>query len=220
MRQLHVVGKHEKFVASGLYRVYAGETPTGLEEHWSVHETGGGAQFIRVDVDGRNFDGTSCLMEALLTPDNRFERIDLHFYEHSQPLKSSYVLFDDHIDILYTAEGTLNEQSVTLPAGYSVFTRSRIINGFALAAQQEGEATFFMPSAGSGYTVTAVTLTRLGEKMATVAGHNSIPVQGYRGPNETVFWLDGYRVLVFEESVAGKALLTRYARRPEPKHHV
>jgi hypothetical protein len=59
--------QHEKFVASGLYRCYQDGHYAGLEEQWSIHEVGG-AQFIRIDLDGRQADGRSELYEILRVP--------------------------------------------------------------------------------------------------------------------------------------------------------
>ena len=117
MRRLHVVGQHEKFVASGVYKVYAGDEPTGLIESWSIHEVGASAQFIRVDVDGRDFDGCSKLMEALLNPDGRFERVDEQLYgaQAPDPVKTSYTFFDDRVEILRLEKNDQSESTVELP---------------------------------------------------------------------------------------------------------
>ena len=48
MRRLHATGPRERHVAGGEYRL-----PDGGREHWSIHEVGEGAHFVRVDRDGR-----------------------------------------------------------------------------------------------------------------------------------------------------------------------
>ena len=75
MRRLHATGLRERFVASGVY-----VQPDGLREHWSAHEVGAGALFLRVDVDGRASGGGSLLQEALRNAEGYFERIDQQLY--------------------------------------------------------------------------------------------------------------------------------------------
>lgn len=81
MRRLHPVSLREKFVASGTYHFYdSTDRLLPYEEHWSVHEVGEGAHFIRMDYDGRAENGPSVLMEALRTPDGAIERCDVRAY--------------------------------------------------------------------------------------------------------------------------------------------
>ena len=75
MRRLHATGRRERFVASGVY--HGGD---GLREYWSIHEVGSGAQFIRVDRDGRNCGRRSLLQEALRNANGDLERVDQQLY--------------------------------------------------------------------------------------------------------------------------------------------
>ncbi|MEO0565633.1 MAG: hypothetical protein AAF125_26230, partial [Chloroflexota bacterium] len=68
MRHLHPIAAHEVLVASGTYRHFNNNEPTGLLEHWAIHELPDGAWFIRVDRDGRAFDGRSEFIEAWRSP--------------------------------------------------------------------------------------------------------------------------------------------------------
>ena len=75
MRRLHATGRRERFVASGVY-----QTGEGLRESWSIHEVGSGAQFIRVDRDGRGCGRRSLLQEALRNANGTLERVDQQLY--------------------------------------------------------------------------------------------------------------------------------------------
>jgi len=83
MRRLHATGRRERFVASGVY--HAGD---GLREYWSIHEVGGGAQFIRVDRDGRACGRRSLLQEALRNAKGNLERVDQQLYGLSGHLEA------------------------------------------------------------------------------------------------------------------------------------
>lgn len=226
MRRLHVVGKHEKFVASGMYWIYAGDEPTGLVEHWSIHEVGG-AQFIRVDVDGRDFDGSSTLMEALRTPDGQFERVDVYFYEasRSQPVKVSYTFFEEHIEIVRPMNSGVCDESIEMPRNYGVWMNSSIMQGFtvAQAARHNHPVPLFRSMIEDGeltYSTTAVLhLTPLGDEQIQVAGRE-INVTGYSWNENAAMWLDQHQILVKSTAPSTQMLLAQYARRPEPKTDV
>jgi hypothetical protein len=225
MRRLHVVGQHEKFVASGVYRVLAGDEPTGLVEHWSIHEVGDGAQFIRVDIDGREFDGGSTLMEALLNPDGHFERVDEHLYEGQShdPIKTSYTFFDNRVEILRTVKNDLYEKAVELPSGYGAIVESQVLTGFAvvLAVRNEDETPMFSlrhSNAEINWTIHAIKPQYVGQKIMGVS-KQEVSVTGYRWGNEITIWQDQHGVTVSADTAESKTVLTQYARRPEPKLH-
>ena len=225
MRRLHVVGKHEKFVASGVYKVYAGDQPTGLIEYWSIHEVGDGAQFVRVDVDGRDFDGNSTLLEALLNPDGHFERVDAHSYDTgaSHPAKVSFTFFADRVEILQTVENDVREMAVDLPLGYHPVIDSRLLTGLAIANPDLHDVTtsYFLPVLKKPvltWTIVDIELQALGDREIQVAGRD-IAVSGYGWDSDMTVWIDRDGVAVQIETLSENALLTQYGRRPEPKPH-
>ena len=225
MRRLHVVGKHEKFVASGVYKVYAGDQPTGLIERWSIHEVGDGAQFVRVDVDGRDFDGNSTLLEALLNPDGRFERVDAHSYDAaaSHPAKVSFTFFVDRVEILQATENDVREMVVNLPLGYRAVIDSRLLTGLAIASLDRHEVStpYFLPVLEKSvliWTIVDIKLQALGHREIQVAGRG-IEVSGYGWGSDMTVWLDRDGVAIQIETLSENALLTQYGRRPEPKNH-
>jgi hypothetical protein len=225
MRRLHVVGKHEKFVASGVYKVFAGDNPTGLVEHWSIHEVGHGAQFIRVDVDGRDFDGDSALMEALLNPDGRFERVDMRLYDKQgrDQIKTSYTFFDNRVEIFLTVKNDVRETIVELPAGYAAFVGSRILAGRAvdLVVRSEDETQIFFPRYSDSeikWSIRPIKPRSVGQKVLTVS-KREIEVIGYRWSDDMTIWQDQYGITISADTAESKTLLTQYARRPEPKSH-
>jgi hypothetical protein len=226
MRRLHVVGKQEKFIASGIYRTYAGGEVTGLAEHWSIHEVGDGAQFIRVDVDGRVYDGSSRLIEALRTPEGQFERVDEHIYHEnsSQPIKLSYTLFDEYVEVLQSTGKGLQDNRVDMPSDYGVWLMSDLLMGFTIAhaALQQYPILLFHPYFEDDELIYSTTgqlnLTQIDEKMLQVSGRE-INVTGFKWNYNIEAWLDRHDILMVSKVSDVETVLTRYARRPEPKRN-
>ena len=226
MRRLHVVGKQEKFVASGMYRTFAGGEATGRIEHWSIHEVGESAQFIRVDVDGRDYDGSSRLIEALRRPEGRFERVDEQIYHKnsSQPLKLSYTFFDEYIEVLQSTDKGLQDNRVDMPSDYGIWMMSELLMGFTVA--QAVVQQFPIPLFHSYFeddewiysTTGQLNLTQIGEKILQVSGRE-IDVIGYTWNNNIEAWLDQHDILMMSKVPDVETLLTHYARRPEPKRN-
>lgn len=213
MRRLHVVGKQEKFVASGVYRVYADDEPTGLVEHWSIHEVGDGAQFIRVDIDGRDVDGGSTLMEALLNPDGAFERVDRHDYQQhsSKPGKMSYTFFADYVELV---SGVADSERLSLAQGYAAVAASLILMGFALVGAQNRifptMSSDICPDGHWDYQ---------GQERLSMSGHD-IDTRHYACSQTSAVWLDEYDVLMCLVTGQKRMILTQYGRRPELKPNV
>lgn len=104
MRRLHPVSLREKFIASGTYHFYdSSDVLLPYAEHWSVHEVGEGAEFIRVDHDGRAHNGSSILIEALRSPDGRVVRFDLRAYggedDAVKLARASYIAGDFSVQV-------------------------------------------------------------------------------------------------------------------------
>lgn len=218
MRRLHTVAKHEKFVASGLYTCFESGSANGLREQWSMHEIGG-AQFIRVDVDGRDYDGYSILAEALMNPAGGFERIDQHHYAqaNSKPRKMHYTFFDDHVELVSTLGEQRFEDRVTMPAGFGLLSSSWLLTG--LMIRQAGKITLLRVDV----QVDHFQWSRV-EAEANLLGLETIDIGGqefaascYQWRQETTVCVDPYGVLLRAETPGTHVRLSHYARRPEHK---
>lgn len=81
MRYLHNLTPHEKLIAQGTYTHFHGEEPSGIVEHWSIHQQPDKSLFMRVDWDGRAAHRESVLIEAWINSDNqKIERFDIRAF--------------------------------------------------------------------------------------------------------------------------------------------
>ena len=222
MRRLHTVGKHEKFVASGVYKHVELGVATGLREHWSIHDVGG-AQFIRVDVDGRDYDGRSILIETLRNPAGQFERVDEHHYSPAaaKPQKISHTFFDDHVELIGLLDNQRIEETVMMPAGYGLFSHSWLLTGMTIqhTLQQTGTIMLLrldMQTASFAWTRVEAAVESLGQKSIQI-GERDVTAQCYRWQNNMIACVDPFGVILCAETPAAQIVLTQYARRPEPK---
>lgn len=243
MRTLHPVGIQEKFVASGVYVHYQGGQPTKTREHWSIHELPDGAQLIRVDDDWREKDGSSVLIEGWLNPSTQLERFDIHAFgghkDAIKELRATFVIHDNVLDVGRSVDGGERQYlELTLPPEYVFAPRSVFFSGFEmrqLAAKWGNEITVisylpsFLDEQSSFRPVTFKQSAVMAEQEAIEVSGKTYEAFRYEQPNPseggtTLSWLDTHGVLLkFTSGEAGKvershgAVLTRYARRPEPK---
>lgn len=237
MRRLHVVGKHEIFLASGVYACLRHDEPAGMQEHWSMHDVDG-AHFIRVDRDGRDDDGRSVLYEALYNPDGQLERIDLRAYGSAtdpvQQVKASYIFYNDHAEIVRVVNRERAfEEAVALPQPFTVAAAVDIFTGYTLHAQADAPDTplprlNIVPLFDDVDGAFHVVMERAGP-LAMQIQPARIEIAG-RAVDATLYtyetaigtarmWVDAYKILLRREQGDHVTQLTRYARRPAPKHH-
>lgn len=229
MRRLHAVGQHEKFVASGFYEFEQAGAKIGLIEYWSIHEVGG-ANFIRVDVDGRAYDGRSRLYEALLNPDGRFERVDVRAYGSAEDVvkevRASYTFFDEQVDIVRVVNRNARfEETVVMPSGYLAYFGSKLLYGAMVphSSINRLQVRKFTPDynfadpqfAFAGRELAAESYQFVDEEQIKV-GHAAYSARLYRSSCANV-WLDEHNILLCEQSASQTVALTQYARRPELK---
>ncbi|MBZ0299239.1 MAG: hypothetical protein K8J31_05855 [Anaerolineae bacterium] len=235
MRRLHQVGKHEKFVASGIYAQLQQDTPTGLVESWSIHDIGG-AQFVRVDRDGRLTDGRSILGEFLRTPEGRIERVDMQAYggpgDATRLIRMSYIFYEARVEVIRIVNhGQRSETEVALLPGFGIEVSFSILTGFMIAqaaSQKADSLPIFAPvdifTDPGDYTGAVRQVARpclQGEDVLDIAG-KLFPVYRYQwaveaGGQVATFWLDAQDTLLRSQTDdADTMVLTQYARRPEP----
>jgi hypothetical protein len=235
MRQIHPVGFHEKFVASGVYRYYEHGNPRDIHEYWTIHELPDGGQLIRVDF-------AELLIEAWVSPiqeGGRVERVDLHFSRNpsgqvKEQGKASFVFESDRVQLGYTMENKARQfEEFSLPSDYvvSVFSSSLFL-GLELAnlAKAKGDRIPIctcainypgIPTEELTFNVHIYYLPPItGEKGSiNVVGHAIDASRYITGSNPPMYnWVDEHGILLRAESFNGitHTELTQYARRPEP----
>jgi len=137
----------ETFVASGTY-VYRrdGEILKGSEQ-FTIHEQPDGGQFIRIDYDWREMDGTSQLVEALTDPSKAllYSRVVAQLQASSRTKRETYDFYPDKVLIGITGGGGKRldlEQPLT--AGYvPLFLKTALIGLTVLHWPADGTASVF-----------------------------------------------------------------------------
>lgn len=234
MRRLHVVGKHERFVASGVYHHYQNGQQNGLVEYWSIHEIGG-AQFIRIDRDGRMDDGRSVLYEALRSPEGGIERVDVRAYGNSTDLirhvNASCIFFDDRVEIIRVVNSNERfEDEVIVPPGYVIDMQASILRGFTTRQREKAAARpvvafaldydfsdvseTFKGAAREICQMEVIDTTSINIAGRPVEAHTYQSVDCRDTPVQIL--LDRWDVLLAQRDPQLMITLTQYARRPEP----
>ncbi len=234
MRRLHPIGKQEQFVASGVYKHFSGEVATGLIEYWSIHEVGG-AQFIRVDVDGREANGRSVLYEALRSPEGQIERVDLRAYGNAADevklVKASYTFFEEWIEIIRIVNSIIRfEEEVLTPSGIVIAMQAAVFSGLTISqrtALDDKPVLAFSPvydffnlqRAFSGTAAETYPVRPIGSTEFAVAGR-LIAARIHESPEngEQVhrIVLDGDDIVLEHTGPTKTIRLMQYARRPQP----
>jgi hypothetical protein len=242
MRQIHPVGFQEKFVASGMYAHYRDDKPSGLVEHWTIHELPDQSQLVRVDWDGRDDEihRDTMLLETLYSadpPGEKLERLEVHAFGATayevkvvniKTIKASYIFFEDHVQVIRVLDnqpplvGDLewSPEWVVHPPG------TRLLMGFAIAryALQPGTKvkTFFYEPHYKDNTAFAgdfcEEIVRFVDEEALIIAGKIYPARKYEWLTpDSLVWLDEHNVLLRHKSlwVDGDVILTQYARRPE-----
>ncbi|RMG84737.1 MAG: hypothetical protein D6712_10770 [Chloroflexi bacterium] len=106
MRYIHVVGPHEQFWAGGRYVHYIPDGSETYIEQWAIHRLPDDAFLIRVDRDGRQYDGHSILLEAWRSPDaegGEIVRFDIHAFGQARDkvrqVRATYQVVDEMLHI-------------------------------------------------------------------------------------------------------------------------
>ncbi len=215
MRRLHTTGRRERFVASGVYHTWG-----GLQEHWSVHEVGGGAHFIRVDRDGRGYGRRSLLQEALRNANGGLERVDQQLYGlNGQPVaRLRCTRFQNAVEL--DLEGKADHCSTALPdeGGCLLLMPGILLTGMALsraAGIQRPVDTLVISQVGDGFAWERRTLdARCGSPVPAEkdAGNQMARACNWGGCDRT-FWLDAHDITLRLEDETGCIKLNRYSRR-------
>ncbi len=215
MRRLHATGLRERFVASGVYA-----QPDGLREHWSAHEVGAGALFLRVDRDGRAAGGPSLLQEALRNADGCFERIDQQFYaaDGRPGVRLRCTRFAGHVELSHEDVDCLREEHIDMGPNYVLIPSGILLAGMALARAQRMNqplALLRMKLAANSFAwEQSYAISNCEEHGLMQVGGRALAARrcGWNDSPQT-FWLDAHDVALCSETAGQSFRLTRYSRR-------
>lgn len=236
MRYLHPVTMKERFIASGTYVHYHDGNRTGSVEHWNIHQHPDGAQFIRVDDDWREKDGSSVLLEAWRSPASeggRIERVDVSAFGPKKAdvkrVQATYTVIDSFLEVGRSIDDSERQQfEMELPFGYVLSPENLVFAGYEAShlAIQRGEPapvvsyvpTFANASMAFRPTMYHQSVKFIAEETVTIA-EKSYPVRRFeqtdpRTKAALTLWLDKHDMLLRYESDDGKhrAELTEYSR--------
>lgn len=209
MRYLHHVSANEKFVASGVYQQYQGETLTKYQEAWSMHQVGDGAQLIRIDQDARYTGAWSRLAEILVSPDERIERVNILFAQSGteatyKRMKTDYVFLDDYVQIarrIDDGEPEYTEIEIVSPVFVRLLDFSLMWGTSLLksTAGQTAELPVFVPFHKPGLPPGQVVKGQLPEIESSTPetlqiGRKMVQSVRYQTKGNRVIWLDEYGI--------------------------
>lgn len=215
MRRLHATGPRERFLASGVY-----QQPDGLLEHWSIHNVGHGAWFVRVDRDGRAAGQCSLLQEALRNAEGFFERVDqqLHGPDGRPVSRLRCTRYARSVELSLVDRSGQNETGIDLGTDFLIVPSGSLLSGMALAratqmAQpvsllrviQAGEQLLWRSCSATVKCPTSASVSVDGRPLPARAC-------GWSSSAERV-WLDRHDVALRLDDGARCIRLSRYARR-------
>ncbi len=238
MRYLHPVAVHEVFVGRGTYRYYANEAPTGLVEHWMIHELPDGAWFMRVDKDGRYTDGRSELIEAWRSPEGHIERFDIRAFgaqaDPYQQVRATYTIEEGnllHVGRSFDG-GSQQQGTFEIPTDHVVQPGSYLFFGYALPAIVERAPLMMVsrfgftddPASSFNVGMTTPSLTYYDEGEVTVDGKPTLArhylaaasadVDGQRQTQHHHYYIDRHNIFLKHAAPGMRVQLERYAHRP------
>lgn len=238
MRYLHPVTMKERFIASGTYTHYKDDVPTGSVEQWSIHELPDGAQFLRVDDDWRELDGSSVLLEGWRSPPaegGRLERVDIAAFgpkdSEIKKVRATYTVLEDYLEVGRTVDDADRENmAVELPFGYVFAPESLLFAGsevehLALNPGKDVPVVSYIPTflnASLAFRPTIFYQSAIFEADETIMlGKTAYQVRRYRQTDPrtqtaSTIWLDEHDMLLQFKSADAQhhAILTEYSRRP------
>ena len=123
MRYLHPVQAHERYLSSGSYRFHKDGERLRKNETWTVHGHPDGETFVRVDMDAREEEGKSILLEALQSVRGEIVRFDVRYENENfeggvRTLRATYQLMSGRLQVGFSMNGAERLYAeVALPAG-------------------------------------------------------------------------------------------------------
>lgn len=228
MRHLHPVAANEVFVASGVYQQFLRGTKVDWQESWNIHELGGAGKLIRIDQDGRFYDGRSTLAEILMNEDGRVERLNIRIEQSGESadyrsMQTDYIFLDQYAQVSRQIDGgERTYEEIPLPD--EVFVRLLDFNlmwGIALNRSIEPGANalqIFVPFSKPGIPVGQVLQGMLPEVSSVqdeMLPNTEIAAKRFETGGRRAIWLDHHRIpLRIDQSNTNTIyLLSNYAHR-------
>ena len=215
MRRLHATGLRER-----LWPAVSTRSRKGLLEHWSAHEVGAGALFLRVDRDGRAAGGPSLLQEALRNADGNFERIDQQHYDAGgRPgARLRCTRFAGHVELSLENVDCPRDEQIDMGTDYVLIPPGILLAGMALARArrlQQPVALLRMTLDADrfawGRSSAVACCEQCGEMQA---GERALAARrcSWNDSPQTC-WLDAHDVALRLEAAGQSFRLTHYSRR-------
>lgn len=207
MRNLHAVAVHEKFVASGVYRYTRDGVPLGVREAFTIHEFDGDALFYRVDEDGRDEDGLTILSEALVNPEQRYERFNVQSFNSKDPVlkpfKADYTFQDDYVQIARSVAGQDREyEEFVLKVECVMYLRQTVFMGRTIREieRRENKAQVFRPALLSTEenVLQKIIVQSVGYETIE-AGRRAIEAEKFQIADDVFYYLDEHDIPVKRE---------------------
>ena len=234
MRMLHPVAAHEQFLASGWYSFTRDGEPLPKRETWSRHEVNGGF-FTRVDMDARDADGVSLLLEAAHSSAGELLRFDMR-YENAgfdggvKSLQAAYQFDESRLYVGYALNGGDRQyREQDLPADVVIDLPLLSLRGESIMdlARRDGEAVpLFVPMfehvqlfPGVLSQVTSAVAAMNDDEVSL--GRRMIKARRYRYRDKAAaYWIDKHGVIIKRVNAFKQrefvVLLRDYARRALP----
>jgi len=228
MRYLNAIAAHELFVATGVYRRYAGGALSDYSESFTQHEHKGGALLVRIDQDARFTEGWSRLAEVLHEPDGTVARVKIQTNYNStnspfRMMKTDYSFFDDYVQVARITDGT--HESFEIPLPDKTFVRLIDFNfywGVTLRWAQQPDASkypvfvpFMRPHMPPGQVFSGTLPEVVAQSIESVEQSGSVRDLTRYATRSRVVWVDEYDVPMKLQNVQANQIdvLQDYAHR-------
>lgn len=204
MRRLHKVAQNEVFVASGDYRTWCDGVQLNLSEKFAIHELKGGAFLFRVDEDGRDEDGLTILSEALISPEQQFERFNVQSYNPKDTelknFKADYTFNPDYVQIGRQTQGGDREyEEFNLIEGAQVYIKQTLYMGLTILSilNTNGKSHVFAPQLLSleQNLLQKIVVEELDSESLKIGNH-TIETRKFQIADDVFYWLDSHDVPV------------------------
>lgn len=207
MRSLHPISIHEQFLASGEYRYWRDDKSLKIVEKWTIHELKGGAFLYRVDEDGRDEDGLSIFSEALISPENHFERFNVQSFNPKdtelKDFKADYTFNPDYVQIGRRLEKEDHEYAeFPLIEGALIYIKQTLYMGLTISHIEVngGQAEVFAPQLlASDDSQLQKILVKERDTEIVEIGKRKIEARKFQIADDVFYWLDEHNIPIMRQ---------------------
>lgn len=163
-----------------------------------------GAFLFRVDEDGRDEDGLTILSEALISPEQQFERFNVQSYNPKDSelknFKADYTFNPDYVQIGRQIQGEDREyEEFNLIEGAQVYIKQSLYMGLTLLniLASEGKAHVFAPQLLSvEQNLLQKIIVEERDIESLKIGNRTIDARKFQIADDVFYWLDNHNVPV------------------------